>query len=100
MNGLSWWYAEANAKGCTGSLASGWYNASLFDNETGRALPALYEMKSFLDNSTAIIPFPQKGVDQVTSFAEWYSIQGTRLPSMPSRDGIYLHGGQKVLLHH
>ena len=100
VNGLSWWYAEANAKGCTGSLASGWYNASLFDNETGRALPALYEMKSFLDNSTAIIPFPQKGVDQVTSFAEWYSIQGTRLPSMPSRDGIYLHGGQKVLLHH
>jgi len=47
VNGLSWWYAEANAKGCTGSLSSGWYNASLFDNETGRALPALYEMKNF-----------------------------------------------------
>ena len=47
VNGLSWWYAEANANGCTGSLKSGWYNASLFDNETGRALPALYEMKNF-----------------------------------------------------
>jgi len=46
VNGLSWWYAEANAKGCTGNLSSGWYNASLFDNETGRALPALYEIDS------------------------------------------------------
>ena len=47
VNGLSWWYAEANAHGCTGDLKNGWYNASLFDNETGRALPALYELKNF-----------------------------------------------------
>ena len=47
VNGLSWWYAEANAYGTTGDLKSGWYNAGLFDNETGRALPALYELKSF-----------------------------------------------------
>ncbi len=49
VNGISWWYAEANAKGCNGDLNSGWYNAGLFDNETGRALPALYELKSFND---------------------------------------------------
>jgi len=49
VNGLSWWYAEANARGCRGDLSSGWYNAGLFDNETGRALPALYELKSFND---------------------------------------------------
>ena len=48
VNGLSWWYLEANAKGTKGSLSSGWYNASLFDNETGRALPALYEIESAL----------------------------------------------------
>ena len=48
VTGLSWWYAEANARGCTGSLSNGWYNASLFDNETGRALNALYELKSFM----------------------------------------------------
>ncbi len=47
VNGISWWYAEANAKGCTGNLSSGWYNASLFDNETGRALDALYELATF-----------------------------------------------------
>ena len=47
VKGLSWWYAEANAKGTTGNLSSDWYNASLFNNETGRALDALYELKTF-----------------------------------------------------
>ena len=47
VNGLSWWYAEANAFGCSGDLKNGWYNAGLFDNSTGQALPALYEMENF-----------------------------------------------------
>ena len=47
VNGLSWWWAEANAKGTNGDLSSGWYNASLFNNETGKALDALYELQSF-----------------------------------------------------
>ena len=47
VNGLSWWWAEANAKGTTGNLSTGWYNASLFDNETGKALDALYELQNF-----------------------------------------------------
>ena len=47
VKGLSWWYAEANANGCSGDLKNGWYNAGLFDNSTGCALPALYELKNF-----------------------------------------------------
>ena len=47
VNGLSWWYPEANAKGCTGDLSSDWYNAGLFNNSTGKALDALYELKNF-----------------------------------------------------
>ena len=47
VNGLSWWYPEANAYGATGNLKDGWYNAGLFDNKTGRALPALYELNNF-----------------------------------------------------
>ena len=47
VKGLSWWYAEANAYGCTGNLNSGWYNAGLFNNENGRALAALYELQTF-----------------------------------------------------
>ena len=95
VDGLSWWYAEANAKGCTGDLATGWYNASLFDNETGRALPALYELKAFLSDPTAIVPFLNDGVGEG---ADWHTMQGVRLSSKPSRPGLYINGGRKVLL--
>ena len=95
VNGLSWWYAEANAKGCTGDLATGWYNASLFDNETGRALPALYELKAYADDPSAIVPFLN---DRVGEPAAWYTLQGLRLPSTPSRPGLYIHADRKVLL--
>ncbi len=47
VNGLNWWYAEANASGTTGDLKTGWYNAGLFDNNTGKVLPALSEMAKF-----------------------------------------------------
>ena len=52
VNGLVWWWLEANENGIDWQQAvtpSGWYNAGLFDNETGRALPALYELKSLTD---------------------------------------------------
>ena len=92
VNGLSWWYAEANAKGCTGSLATGWYNASLFDNETGRALPALYELKAFLDGASAIRSVKAIGGNDDL----WYTMQGYRLSYAPSRPGIYIKNGIKT----
>ena len=50
VNGLYWWHGEANAFGCKGTMSEGWYNASLFDNSTGKALPALSTMKTFLED--------------------------------------------------
>ena len=50
VDGLFWWWPEANEKGVNWRdpvTNSGWYNAGLFDNETGRALPALYELQNF-----------------------------------------------------
>ena len=93
VNGLSWWYAEANAKGCTGSLAEGWYNASLFDNETGRALPALYELKNFNDGGTGI---QAVGSDK-TEDAAWYSLGGRKLEGAPTTKGVFIKQGKKVM---
>ena len=93
VNGLSWWYAEANAKGCTGSLAEGWYNASLFDNETGRALPALYELKNFNNGGTGI---QAVGSDK-TEDAAWYSLGGRKLEGEPTTKGVFINQGKKVL---
>jgi arabinogalactan endo-1,4-beta-galactosidase len=94
VNGLSWWYAEANAKGCTGDLKDGWYNASLFDNETGKALPALYELKNFNDGSTDIRTIPSiKELEDV-----WYNLDGRRLTDKPQQKGIYINKGEKVVV--
>ena len=94
VNGLSWWYAEANAKGCTGTLKEGWYNASLFDNETGRALPALYELKNYSSGSSGISHITaDKGANDT-----WYSLDGKNNPSKPTTKGLYINNGQKIIV--
>ncbi len=49
VDGLFWWWPEANEKGVNWEdpVTNDWYNAGLFDNKTGRALPALYELQNF-----------------------------------------------------
>lgn len=54
VKGLFWWFPEANEYGLGGSLWSilhvndAWYNAGLWDHATGKATPALYELKYFV----------------------------------------------------
>ena len=54
VKGLFWWFPEANEYGLGGNYWStlhvndAWYNAGLWNHETGRATPALYELKNFL----------------------------------------------------
>ena len=45
VNGLYWWFPEEN--GYRNSVLDSWINRGLFDNNTGRALPALYSLKAF-----------------------------------------------------
>lgn len=47
VTGLFWWFPEENECPFT-DLLNGWKNRGLFDNETGKALPALYELKKFV----------------------------------------------------
>ena len=55
MKGLFWWFPEANEYGLGGSnwsvlhVNDAWYNAGLWNHETGRATPALYELRNFLE---------------------------------------------------
>ena len=93
VNGLNWWYAEANAMGCTGDLKEGWYNASLFDNETGRALPALFELKAFDDGTTAVFSAISEDKQEA-----WYTLDGRRLEGKPCHKGLYISKGEKLIL--
>lgn len=97
VNGLFWWFLEANEYGldwATKRVTDKWYDASLFDNETGKALPALYELKNFDDGST--------GIRQITTEnklnSSWYSLDGRQLPDKPSAKGIYIKDGQKMII--
>jgi arabinogalactan endo-1,4-beta-galactosidase len=50
VTGLFWWFPEANEymlNWNTQRVTDGWYNASLWDNETGKVLPAINELKGF-----------------------------------------------------
>lgn len=46
VTGLFWWYPEENASGR--QVTGGWLNRGLFDNHTGRALPALRALSAFV----------------------------------------------------
>jgi len=56
VKGVFWWFPEANEYGLGGNYWStlhvndAWYNAGLWNHETGRATPALYELKSFVED--------------------------------------------------
>lgn len=96
VDGLYWWFPEANEFGLdwnTQRVTDGWYNASLFDNQTGKAMQALYELKSFSDGSAGISNITKNGQTD----NHWYTIDGLRLNSRPTKKGIYIHQGQKVV---
>ena len=93
VNGLFWWFLEANEYGLDW-VTDKWYDASLFDNETGKALPALYELKNFDDGSTGIRQITTK--DKTND--SWYSLDGRQLPDKPSAKGIYIKDGQKMII--
>ena len=53
VNGLYWWWPEANEYGInyTNAVTTNWYNCSWWDNQNGQVMDALFEMPAFLDGS-------------------------------------------------
>lgn len=96
VNGLFWWFPEANEYGLdwnTQRVTDGWYNAGLFDNSTGCALPALYELKKFTDGGT--------GIQDVSTISEdheapIYNISGQRVISLGK--GVFIKQGKKIIV--
>ncbi len=53
VNGLYWWFPEANEYGInyTNAVTTDWYNCGWWDNANGQVMDALFEMAGFLDGS-------------------------------------------------
>ena len=96
VNGLFWWFLEANEYGLdwkTKRVTDKWYDASLFDNETGHALPALYELKNFVSKGAGI-----SSLSVENTGGGWYNLNGKNLKEAPTQKGLYIYRGQKVLV--
>lgn len=96
VKGIFWWWMEANEYGLnwnTQRVTDNWYNAGLFDNETGKVLSALSSLKDFIGTT---------GIEDITQQPESnarhsiYNLNGQQL-SAPQR-GINIINGKKVFL--
>ena len=97
VNGLYWWFPEANEYGLnwnTQRVTDNWYNAGLFDNETGRAMSALYILKDFPGNDTGITQ--TTNIQHLSPNTPIYDLSGRRITEM-QKPGVYIKNKRKIL---
>ena len=101
VTGLFWWFPEANEYGLdwsTQRVTDNWYNASLFDNETGRALPATAELRNFITGEQAGVEAMESDSHHSSANSQrWFTIDG-RTVAKPSQSGVYINGRRKVVV--
>lgn len=96
--GLYWWWLEANEYGINWQQAvtpTGWYNATLFNNENGKAYKALSSLKNFLtDEQLAGV----HGVEYKTpNCTAVYNLNGQKVGN--NYNGIIIKDGKKMIKH-
>lgn len=93
VNGLFWWWMEYNAYPWETTNMEGWWYAPLFNSNTGKAMPALYEMKNFLDGAAGISAI----IKNKTAADKWFTLNGDMIDK-PAKTGIYINGNRKVVI--
>jgi arabinogalactan endo-1,4-beta-galactosidase len=91
VKGLFWWWPEDNGNK---QVTNNWWNAALYDHNSGQPYAAFYELSAFAQGSTAITA-PQA---KPQCSQGWYSLQGTPLSGQPSHLGVYIRNGQAVIV--
>ena len=92
VTGLFWWWPEDNG---TKNVTPAWWNAALYDHNTGKPYAAFYELKAF---APAVNAISTAKVSYVSRDSYWYNLQGMRLDSKPQRRGLYITDGKKVFV--
>lgn len=103
VNGLFWWYPEYTlnnivfkngSEDWSKNFTSGYWNAALFHYKTGKALAALYELKTFAGDDTGI-----HGIEADRQLDNtWFTLDGRKLTVKPTKRGIYIHNGKKYII--
>ena len=94
VNGLFWWWMEYNAYPYATTHMEGWWYAPLYDSKTGKPLLAMQSLKNFIVDSGIdnILSVPSSGSDT------WYDINGIPVGPAPTRPGIYIRHGKKMII--
>lgn len=91
VKGLLWWWPEDNGNK---SVTDSWWNAALYDHNTGKPYAAFYELKNFLGSESAISTVDVNKADA----PYWYSLDGSQLSGKPAAKGIFLNSGRKIVV--
>ena len=96
---MFWWWMEANEYGLdwnTKRVTDNWYNAGLFDNQTGRAEPALSVLKDFVGEDSGISVQEADGHDSNSI----YTIDGRKVTTTGKLPhGLYIINRKKTLVN-
>lgn len=94
VKGLFWWFPEENGSGPDNDrVLGGWICRGLWNNTTHKAMPALFELKAFLEREDVGVATPTAHPSQAD---DWHSLQGFHFSATPAHRGIYLYQGKKV----
>ena len=93
VKGLFWWWPEDNGNK---SVTNKWWNAALYNHNTGKPYAALYELKNFVSGSSGIATVNH---DPITNNQTWFTLDGRRLSGKPSAKGVYIHNARKVAIN-
>ena len=90
VKGLFWWWPEDNGNM---SVTDSWWNAALYNHNTGKPYAAFYELKNFNDGSASVQEVRGKKDDANASF---YDLQGRKCT--PQTKGLYICNNQKRIV--
>ena len=100
MTGLFWWMPEDNEYWADSNPArSHWWNASLYTQDTGKPLAAMFELQRFIGKDpTGIAQKPLATTPDDTNNAI-FNLQGQRMTSKAALPtGIYISNGKKFVV--
>ena len=92
VKGLFWWWPEDNGNK---NVTAKWWNAALYDHNSGKPYAAFYELKNF-NSGSADLQSIESGKDAKDS--AWYTLDGRRLNTEPSDRGLYINNHQKRIV--
>ena len=83
-------------EGTTGTLPA--RHCYIIDSSEVSSAPAYLSISGIDDNTTGITMEDGRGKTEELFSADWYTINGVKLNGMPTKKGIYINNGRKVII--